>query len=135
MVNLQLALIVLCLFHHNLVKRGNIWYFRFRRGKQVIRKALSTSLLEARSLRDDLLKEISRRPENNIHTSPDDRHPLFKELADKWYRVRSQHIKHSTMRDYQSAMNLYILPHFGDRPISGISYLDIEEFKAGLNCY
>ncbi|MBN1850969.1 MAG: site-specific integrase [Deltaproteobacteria bacterium] len=58
--------------------------------------------------------------------------PLFGELAEKWYRIRSRQIKASTMRDYRSSMNLYILPRFGNCPITGISYLDIEEFKAGL---
>jgi len=38
------------------------------------------------------------------------------------------------MRDYQSAMSLYVLPRFGERPIREMTYLDIEEFKAGLKC-
>ena len=120
--------------NHNMVKRGNVWYFRLRKGKQVIRKTLSGSVIEARRLRDDLLNEMSRQgniPEPQpIH----EENPLFQELADKWYRIRSRQIKYSTMRDYQSAMNLYILPHFGKRPIREITYLDIEEFKAGLTC-
>jgi integrase len=116
--------------NHNLVKRGDVWYFRLRKGKQVIRKTLSTSVTEARRLRDDLLKDMSgdlRRPQ----VAEDD--PLFGELAERWYRIRSRQIKAATMRDYKSAMNLYILPQFGNCPIKSISYLDIEEFKAGLN--
>jgi integrase len=117
--------------NHNLVKRGDVWYFRMRKGKQVIRKTLSTSVTEARRLRDDLLKHMPlngdiRRPQ----VVEDD--PLFGELAEKWYRIRSRQIKASTMRDYRSCMNVYILPEFGNCPIGGISYLDIEEFKAGL---
>jgi integrase len=61
-----------------------------------------------------------------------DENPLFGELAEKWYRIRSRQIKASTMRDYRSCMNVYILPEFGNCPIREISYLDIEEFKAGL---
>jgi integrase len=119
--------------NHNLVKRGEVWYFRLRKGKQVIRKTLSTSVTEARRLRDDLLKEMAlygdiRKPE--VVT---DENPLFGERAEKWYRIRSRQIKASTMRDYRSCMNVYILPEFGDCPIRGISYLDIEEFKAGLD--
>lgn len=118
--------------NHNLVKRGNVWYFRIRKGKQVIRKTLSTSIIEARKLRDNLLKDISRQ-DNNVLSNPAN-NPLFSEIVDKWYQVRSQHIKYSTMRDYQSTMNLYLLPHFGKRPIRDISYFDIEEFIAGLKC-
>lgn len=118
--------------NRNLVKRGDVWYFRMRKGKQVIRKTLSTSITEARRLRDDLLKDMPLSGE--IRRPPvveDD--PLFGELAEQWYRIRSRQIKSSTMRDYRSCMNLYILPRFGDCPIKGISYLDVEEFKTELN--
>ena len=118
--------------NHNLVKRGNIWYFRFRRGKQVIRKSLSTSVIEARKLRDNLLKEYSQQ-DNTVLSNPDNS-PLFKDIVDKWYQVRSQHIKYSTMRDYKSTMNLHILPYFGKKPIRDITYFDIEGFIAGLKC-
>ncbi|MFZ0451688.1 MAG: hypothetical protein WAL98_20820, partial [Desulfatiglandaceae bacterium] len=91
--------------NRNLVKRNNVWYFRMRKGKQVIRKTLSTSITEARRLRDDLLKEMAV---DDMRKVDDD--PLFGELAEQWYRIRSRQIKYSTMRDYQSAMNLYILP-------------------------
>ena len=118
--------------NHNLVKRGNVWYFRFRTGKKVIRKSLSKSVIEARKLRDDLLKEMSEQG-NNPSKVPENT-LLFKEIVDKWYQVRSQHIKYSTMRDYQSTMNLHLLPYFGKRPIRDITYFDIEEFMGGLKC-
>ena len=107
--------------NRNLVKRGDVWYFRMRKGKQVIRKTLSTSITEARRLREDLLKDMAlygdiRRPQVD-----DDENPLFGELAEQWYRIRSRQIKSSTMRDYRSCMNVYILPRFGDCPIKGIS--------------
>jgi integrase len=118
--------------NHNLVKRGEVWYFRMRKGKQVIRKALSTSITEARKLRNDLLKEMALYGDIRRSQPANDENPLFGELAEKWYRIRSRQIKASTMRDYRSCMNVYILPEFGNCPIRGISYLDIEEFKAGL---
>jgi hypothetical protein len=58
--------------------------------------------------------------------------PQFGEQAEKWYRIRSKQIKASTMRDYRSSMNLHILPKLGNRSIKEITYLEIEEFKAGL---
>ncbi|MBN2034603.1 MAG: hypothetical protein JW836_15120 [Deltaproteobacteria bacterium] len=45
--------------NRNLVKRGEVWYFCLRRGKQVNRKTLSTSVTEARRLRDNLLKGMA----------------------------------------------------------------------------
>ena len=117
--------------NHNLVKRGGVWYFRMRKGKQVIRKTLSTSITEARRLRDDLLKDMSLYGDIRRPQAVEDA-PLFGELVEKWYRIRSKQIKASTMRDYRSCMNVYILPEFGNCPIREISYLDIEEFKAGL---
>jgi integrase len=119
--------------NRNLVKRGDVWYFRMRRGKQVIRKALSTSVTEARRLRDDLLKDMDLYGDIRNPQADDHENPLFGELAEKWYRIRSKQIKASTMRDYRSCMNVYILPHFGNSPIKGISYLDVEEFKTDLD--
>lgn len=118
--------------NHNLVKRGEVWYFRMRKGKQVIRKTLSTSITEARRLRDDLLRDLALYGDIQRPQPANDGNPLFGELAEKWYRIRSKQIKSSTMRDYRSCMNVYILPEFGNCPIGDISYLDIEEFKAGL---
>jgi integrase len=118
--------------NHNLVKRGDAWYFRMRRGKQVIRKTLSTSITEARRLRDDLLKDMALYGDIRRPQSVQNENPLFGELAEKWHRIRSRQIKASTMRDYRSSMNLYILPEFGNCPIGDISYLDVDEFKAGL---
>jgi integrase len=119
--------------NHHLVKRDNVWYFRIRKGKQVIRKTLSTSITEARRLRDDLLREIGLNGDLTKPRAVNDEGPLFGEMAEKWAKIKTTQIKASTMRDYRSSMNLYILPRFGNSPIRDISYLDVEEFKAELN--
>ena len=119
--------------NHHLFKRGGVWYFRKRIDGKWIKKALSTSVIAARRLRDEYLKDVMaadsiEKPETN------ETGPLFQELADIWTTIKSVQVKASSMRDYRSAMNLYVLPRFGKRPIREISYLDIEEFKAGLKC-
>ncbi len=43
-------------------------------------------------------------------------------------------MKASTLADYKDAMNTYILPQFGNFPISKITFLDIESFMAKLTC-
>jgi len=119
--------------NHHLVKRGDTWYFRKRIKGKWIKKRLSTSVTEARRLRDEWLKEIMLFGEIQ-KPQLDDGGPLFGEVAGKWAKIKSTETKASTMRDYRSAMNLYVLPRFGNYPIKEISYLDVEEFKADLTC-
>jgi len=98
-----------------------------------IKKALSTSLVAAKRLRKRYLQEILLH--GNIlpqQAAEKERSPLFGEFAQTWSCLKKKEIKESTMRDYRSAMNLYILPKFGNHPIRDISYLDVEEFKAEL---
>jgi len=119
--------------NHHLFKRGDTWYFRMQKNGRWIKKSLSTSVTEAKRLRDEYLKEIAvygdiQKPQ------VDDGGPLFGEVAEKWAKIKSTQTKASTMRDYRSAMNLYVLPRFGNSSIRDISYLDVEEFKADLNC-
>ena len=76
--------------NRNLVKRGDVWYFRMRKGKQVIRKTLSTSITEARRLRDELLKDMPLSGDIRRPPVVHDENPLFGELAEKWYRIKGQ---------------------------------------------
>jgi integrase len=119
--------------NHHLVKRGDIWYFRIIKGKKPINKALSASLTEARRMRDELLKEMSLYGDIRRQQLVQEESPLFGELVETWHKISSNKIKYSTMRDYKSSMNLYTLPRFGNTPIRDISYLEIEEFKAGMD--
>jgi len=70
--------------------------------------------------------------------SPDDG-MLFGEVAKLWSdiqekRVQSKEIKFTTLRDYKSAMNLYVLPWFGDMPIASISAYHVDDFVLSLEC-
>jgi integrase len=38
------------------------------------------------------------------------------------------------MIDYKSAMNTYILPRFGNKPIADITNLDVEEMISEMEC-
>jgi len=120
--------------NHHLFKRGGVWYFRKKVNGRWIKKSLSTSVTEARRLRDEYLKQlyaygdIQSRPvqgENNI---------LFGELAERWAKITKKRVKTSTFRGYQIAMNAYILDRFGNVPINRVSYIDIEEFITDLDC-
>ena len=118
---------------HHLEKRGDVWHFVAMVDGKRIKKALSTSITQARQLRDIHLKEINlygdiRKPEPKKTTK------LFGEVAQQWAKIKAKQVKSSTLKDYRGAMNYYILPRFGDVPIADIGYLDIEEFRAGLKC-
>jgi hypothetical protein len=68
-------------------------------------------------------------------TSPNgDADVLFGEFAKTWVSIKAKEIKAWTMRDYRSAMNLYVLPKFANMPMREISYLNVDRFKSELNC-
>jgi integrase len=120
--------------NHHLRKLGNIWYFeKMVRGKR-IKKGLSTSLTDATRIRDQYLKEILVYGNIQRNDVNGDEGLLFGEFAQTWSKIKEKEIKESTMRDYRSSMNLYILPKFGNTPIRKISYLDVDRFKSELDC-
>jgi len=119
--------------NHHLRKIGDIWYFeKMVKGKR-IKKGLSTSLADAIKIRDQYLKEILVYGDIQRNDVNGDGGLRFGEFAQTWSNIKEKETKESKMRDYRSSMNLHVLPKFGNKPIREISYLDVEEFKAGLN--
>ena len=119
--------------NHHLRKIGNIWYFEKMVSGKRIKKALAESVTEARRMRDQYVREIDiygdiQRPE------PEKEKVLFGEVAVEWIQIKKKEIKPSTLRDYRSSMNYYILPHFGNMPIHDIGYLDIKRFVGEFEC-
>ena len=125
--------------NQNLEQRGGIWYFVAQKSGRRYHHTVSTSITEARRLRDQYLREIklygeARSLESGSKNNLDDPGVLFGELALRWSKIIAKKIKTSTYRDYRGAMNYYILPRFGNVPIAQISFLDIEDFIAELEC-
>lgn len=130
--------------NHHLEKRNDTWYFRgMINGKRYF-KALSSSVTEARKLRDLFLKEIVLSGEP-FETHAEDKHTgnldgiLFGEVATKWRdyqlnRIKKDQIKESTWRDWKSSMNGQILPFLGNTPIANIDIAYVERFINSLNC-
>ena len=118
---------------HHLKKRRDVWYFEAMvRGKR-IKKALSGSITESRRLRDKYMKEINFYGDIQ-RNEPAKESKLFGEVAQQWVKIMSQKVKSSTLKDYRGAMNHYILPRFGNVPITDIDFLDVEEFRSKLKC-
>jgi hypothetical protein len=119
--------------NHHLVRRGDAWYLVATVGGRRLKKALSSSVTKARRLRDEYLEQVRitgdiQKPE------PAKPCPLFGEVAQKWAKVKEKKVKSSTLKDYRSAMNIYVLPRFGNVPIDKISYGDVEVFISELKC-
>jgi len=120
--------------NHHLRKIGDTWYFeRMINGKR-IKKALSTSLIEARRLRNQYLQEIQFNGDIQKPQIPQDENLLFGEVAKEWVEIKAKEIKSSTLRDYRGAMNYHILPKLGNVPIKSIGYLEIKRMIASLSC-
>lgn len=117
-----------------LFRRGKVWYFRKRVNGQWIKKALSSSVEEARRLREECLKEIMVHGDIKSRPVQQDNDILFGELAERWAKITEKRVKKSTFKGYRTAMNAFILDRFGNIPISKITYIDIEEFITNLDC-
>lgn len=120
--------------NHHMILRGNTWYFVTKVGGRRTRKALSQSVTEARRIRDEFLREIKLHGELQTIKTNDGRGPLFGEVVEKWVKVTTKRIRLSTMIDYKSAMNTYLLPRFGNTPIADITNLDIEDMISEMEC-
>jgi len=120
--------------NHHLFKRGGVWYFRKQVNGRWIKKSLSTSVSEARRLRDEYLKQLYVSGDIQSRPVQGDNNILFGELAERWAKITRKRVKTSTFRGYQIAMNAYILDRFGNVPVTRISYIDIEEFITDLDC-
>ena len=116
--------------YHHLFKRKNIWYFR----KVQVRVSLATTVAtEAIRLRDKLLENYRLHGQLQVNFNTDE-NLTFGQVAKEWASIHQNTVAYSTWRDYRSAMNTHVLPAFKDITIKDIQYLDVERFKAGLDC-
>ncbi len=120
--------------NHHMILRENTWYFVSKVNGRRIRKALSQSVTEARRIRDEYIRDIKLTGDVRNVQQTDITGPLFGEVVEKWVKVMIKKIRPSTMIDYKSAMNFYLLPRFGNTPITDITYLDVEEMVSDLEC-
>ncbi len=120
--------------NHHLIKRGETWYFRKMVDGRLMKKALSTSLTEARRQRDQMLKEVAVFGGVQAPVPADDGGPVFGEVAQEWIEIKRREIKSTTLRDYRCSMNHYILPRFGNMSIRTIGFLEIKRFITTLKC-
>jgi integrase len=129
---------------HHLEERNGTWYFKMMvKGKRHF-QPLSHSVLEARRMRDQRLKEIdsygcqrNQLPTDNTSSVEDGM--LFGDVVISWSqrqedRLRMDQLKSSTWRDWKSILNSQVLPKWGDTPIKSIDVALIEAFVGELTC-
>jgi integrase len=116
-----------------LEKRGDVHYFVAMNNGKRIKMALTKSLTQSRKLRDNYLKEILIYGDIQRNEASG-KEKLFGEVAKQWVKLMPQKVKSSTLDDYRDAMNHYILPRFGNVPISDIDFLDVEECRSEMAC-
>jgi len=120
--------------NHNLIKRRDTWYLKKRVNGRWIRKALSTSVTEARRQRDELIREIDLYGDIQHREPEDNGHRLFGEVSQEWIAIKATEIRSSTLREYRCSMNYHILPKIGNTPIKDLGYLEIKRLIANLTC-
>ena len=119
--------------NHHLDKRHNTWYFVTRiNGKRFKKSLVTSSIAEARELRDEYLEDIQIHGYIRIKQPVEASGRLFGEVVEEWAKITAGELKSSTFRDYRDSMNNYILPRFGNMPIGDINYLDIRKFVSEL---
>jgi integrase len=63
------------------------------------------------------------------YVDPNAGRTLFREVAERWYTT-TKGLQPPTRRDYRSLLDVWVLPHFGARPVASIDTLAIEEWLA-----
>lgn len=119
---------------------SGIWYFQKKvRGldKPYKFSLETTSVIEARKKRDEYLLEIKvngkiDQKEKEVLEPVKD--ILLGEIAIQWSNIKQSKVSKSTMEEYRKTMNTYVLPKFGNQPLSSITALDIELFISELEC-
>lgn len=120
--------------NHHLEQRKDIWYFIATVNGKRIKKSLKTSsVIEARKLRDELHREALLNGDIKCRQKVPDK-LLFGEVVGKWAEIIKREVKSSTFDDYRGSMNRNILPRFGNTPIDQIGYLEIRKFISELTC-
>ena len=120
--------------------KSGIWYFqkKVKDLNKPYKFSLETaSILEARRKRDEYLLDIAvngKISDRDVPVENQEENKVFGEVAMKWSNIKYPKISKSTMQGYKKDMNARVLPKFGNRPISSITALDIEDFISELKC-
>lgn len=115
--------------NHHLFERSGKWYFQYRG----VKKSLKTSsITEARDLRDQLMKELDYHGVDLLKKQRTQK--VFGEVALEWWeRKKTEGCRKETLRNYKSMLNSKLLKApFVDKVISEIEDYEIEDWYLNL---
>ncbi len=92
-------------------------------GRAKYRSVYAWSYLEVKAKRQDAILKMAERDYIN-----QPRAGTVRFVAKTWIKDSSHKWKESTKCRYQEKLNIYIIPHFGDRELSDISTAEVEAF-------
>jgi integrase len=78
---------------------------------------------------NEVLGEIERKVRQGNYI-PAKRLPLFSEVADAWHASKDVNIRHSTSSQYKGHIEKHLKPFYGTSRINGVTFDQIEKFKA-----
>ncbi|PZS13488.1 MAG: hypothetical protein DLM64_03215 [Solirubrobacterales bacterium] len=114
-------------------RTGPVYYFkaRDRDGRQIKRKLGPVSDWPRKRAQDalrDFLTDLGRVPDRG------DDSVLFSYATTAWlhYVEHDRNRAPSTVRDYRNTVGRYLLPRFGDRPLSGITVDEVERLRGEM---
>ena len=114
-------------------KSGPVYFLkaRDRDGRQIKRRLGPVSDWKEKDARDalrDFLTDLGRVPDRG------DDSVTFAYAADAWlhYTEHDRNRAPSTVRDYHNTVHRYLLPRFGDRPLSDITVDDVDALRSEL---
>jgi len=58
--------------------------------------------------------------------------PIFRDFTEQWIRERTVEWRRSHLRSLRSTVNRYLIPRFGEKPVSQIKRADIFSFRSDL---
>jgi hypothetical protein len=56
--------------------------------------------------------------------------PTFHEFAEQWWLEREHELRPTTRLDYRWRLELHLLPHFAEHPLSHITIGEVDAYKA-----
>jgi integrase len=118
----------------NLYQRDGVWWIRYNVTGRKIRRSLgTTSLREAKRLRDQILVKRTAAARFGIEAPVPRKEYTFADVVEAWFQSRrAGELRAITIRDGETMAKRWLLPTLGDRPISEITVQDVERFISHL---
>jgi integrase len=104
------------------------YYVKYRAGDGRVRWERFASAKDARARKAAVEVELART--DGTWSPP--AHVTFETVAEAWYARKTQALRPQTLANYRSALDVWLLPAFGSRPIASLRRSDVEGLRAKM---